>query len=184
MIINKQRATIVGAVLILSLVAVVFYANRQRMVKNRELLKQELEFNKRKLDLELSRLIQKTNLVEDLQQQIEALTNSAGRENDEKNQLLNQLLESTILTDADWSEFKKIFGQVHRGFFARLHQSYHDLTEGETRLMTLVKLNLSAKEIGNMLGISADSVNKSRYRLRKKLSIEGEVNLEEFIAKV
>ncbi len=88
------------------------------------------------------------------------------------------------MTDDEWNDFKKKFEFVHRGFFARLRHKYADLTEGEMRLMALLKLNLSSKEIANMLGISADSVIKSRYRLRKKIGIDSEQPLEEFVTSV
>jgi DNA-binding CsgD family transcriptional regulator len=40
------------------------------------------------------------------------------------------------------------------------------------RLIALLKMNLSSKEIADILGISADGIKKARYRLRKKMNLE------------
>jgi len=45
-------------------------------------------------------------------------------------------------------------------------------------------MNLSTKEIAPLLNISVRGVEISRYRLRKKLAIESEVNLVAYIMEV
>lgn len=181
---NMQRATTVGALMVIVIIGLAFYAHRQRSQRKRISMQQELELNKKELQYYTEKLLQKTNLVEELNQQLDNIKVIGGIGVDKKTELLMQLIDSTILTDDEWSDFKKIFEQVHRGFFIRIRQRYTDLTEGEIRLIALLKLNLSSKEIGNMLGISVESVIKSRYRLRKKIGIEAESNLEEFIVTV
>ncbi|HEY8938181.1 MAG TPA: hypothetical protein VIM65_23325, partial [Cyclobacteriaceae bacterium] len=52
------------------------------------------------------------------------------------------------------------------------------------RLSALIKLNLSIKEMASMLGISPESVKKSRYRLKRKLGLTENDVLEEFIEKL
>lgn len=61
-----------------------------------------------------------------------------------------------------------VFEQVFPHFFLELNKKYPDLTAAEVRLAALDKLNLADKVRGTMLGISADSVKKTRYWLRKK----------------
>ncbi|MEJ7684517.1 MAG: hypothetical protein WKG06_43050 [Segetibacter sp.] len=65
-----------------------------------------------------------------------------------------------------------------------MREKFPDLSPAELRLLILTKLNLSAREMANMLGISIDAIRKSRYRLRKKLNLEEESNLEELIQQV
>jgi DNA-binding CsgD family transcriptional regulator len=52
------------------------------------------------------------------------------------------------------------------------------------RLLILTKLNLSSREMAHMLGISADAIRKSRYRLRKKLNLEEENGIEVLIQEI
>ncbi|MEZ4827610.1 MAG: LuxR C-terminal-related transcriptional regulator [Bacteroidia bacterium] len=48
-------------------------------------------------------------------------------------------------------------------------------------MITLMKMNLSTKEIATILNITPESVNKARYRLRKKLNLDTDQNLQQFI---
>jgi len=52
----------------------------------------------------------------------------------------------------------------------------------ENRLAALTRLNLTTKQIASMLGISVDSVHKSRQRLRQRFQVNGETNLEEVVS--
>ncbi|SNR17474.1 tetratricopeptide repeat protein [Tenacibaculum jejuense] len=81
-----------------------------------------------------------------------------------------------------WKEFKATFEQVNQNFYSKLKESYPDLTPSELKLCSLLKLNLSTKDISNLMGISYDSVKMGRYRVRKKLKLSREVNLVGFIS--
>ena len=49
------------------------------------------------------------------------------------------------------------------------------------KLSAYLRMNLSTKEIANLLNISIRGVEISRYRLRKKLKLDRSLNLQEFI---
>jgi DNA-binding CsgD family transcriptional regulator len=49
-------------------------------------------------------------------------------------------------------------------------------------MAALTRLNLTSRQIASMLGISVDSVHKTRQRLRQRLHIPAEINLEETVA--
>ncbi|MEK7256792.1 MAG: transcriptional regulator, partial [Bacteroidota bacterium] len=93
----------------------------------------------------------------------------------------SNFFEQHILTDADWASFKAYFEKAHPGFLQRLRSKHPSLTDAEERLFLFVKLNLTTKEIAAMLGISTPSVKKTRNRLRKKLELGEEVELEEYV---
>ncbi len=83
------------------------------------------------------------------------------------------LLDSVILTDADWQRFRLVFEQVHPGFFEDLRRTHPELTPADVRLVALSKLGIPTAEMAGMLGVSAESIRKGRYRLRRKLEPEG-----------
>ena len=88
-----------------------------------------------------------------------------------------QLNNLVILTEDDWKVFKDLFTEVWPDFFHQLHLKYPYMSQAEIRLLALWKLKLSSREMANMIGISLDSLRKSRYRLRKKypgLLLDGE----------
>ncbi len=87
-----------------------------------------------------------------------------------------KLHQSVIMTEDDWTSFKQLFEQVWPGFFAQTNKKYDGLSLAEERVLTLSKLNLESKDMAKMLGISIDSLRKSRYRLRKKYPLLMEDN--------
>ncbi|MBI5915884.1 MAG: hypothetical protein HY842_10940 [Bacteroidetes bacterium] len=180
--IARQRtwlAAITGAVLLLG--AAVWF-QRKRLKINAKLLEtektlakterlralEEIQFFQRELDDYTQLLIEKNQAIEALKAGLEtaALSENAASE---KEDLQAQLMQATILTEADWRNFRQKFERVHGGFFEKMGQEVPDATEAEQRLAVLTKLELSNPEIAAMLGISPESVSKTRYRLRKKL---------------
>jgi DNA-binding CsgD family transcriptional regulator len=60
-------------------------------------------------------------------------------------------------------------------------RSYPEVSNNDLRLMSLLKMNLSSKEIANILNISVEGVKKARYRLRKKLNLNTEESQQELV---
>lgn len=92
-----------------------------------------------------------------------------------------QLRKMNLLTADDWKRFYDLFEQSFPNFQARLKSHFPSLSPAEIRLFILLKLKLDNTEIAETLGISIDSVYKSRYRLRKKLGFTNEKDWENFI---
>lgn len=139
-----------------------------------------IESKKEQLDLFTRRLFEKSELIEQLSNEVEILKRKPAADQ-EQVQKFSKVLHSTILTDEDWEQFKKTFEGVYPNFFASLRYRFPDITAAELRLAALIKMNLSLKEAANTLGISAESVKKSRYRLKKKIALGEEDSLEDFI---
>ncbi len=165
----------------------------ERAQKEKELLELEKKRAEEKLQhaeellaAYLDTIREKTGLIEDMDAELHRLKESST--SDANLQALagnmEKLLSATILTDNDWQHFRGLFEQVHPRFLSRLMAKLPALSPAEIRLIILTKLNLSSREMANMLGISTDAIRKSRYRLRKKLSLDGETALEEAIGDV
>ncbi|MEM6380985.1 MAG: helix-turn-helix transcriptional regulator, partial [Bacteroidota bacterium] len=67
-------------------------------------------------------------------------------------------------------------------FYRHLKEKFPKLTQGDLKLCALIKLNFSSKDVAKLMGISVESVHTTRYRLRKKLGLQREDNLTEYIA--
>lgn len=92
-----------------------------------------------------------------------------------------ELLEQKILTDEDWAQFQTRFKAIYPGFFVRIKESHIPLTEAETRILVLMRLELSGKDMANILGISPQSVRVCKMRLKKKLPSEKYETVEDFL---
>ena len=89
---------------------------------------------------------------------------------------------SKSINNNEWAELMSYFGQIHPNFFSTLKQIVNDkLSSSEMRLCMLLRLNLSSKEIADILHITPDSVRIARYRLRKKLPLESKDDLQDYL---
>lgn len=93
-----------------------------------------------------------------------------------------ELRNLKILTTEDWRTFRTLFEQRFPMFFVNLNSRFPKLSPAETRLLLLIKLGFDTHEISNVLGISTTSVYRSRSRLRKRLGLTEDDDLEKFIA--
>lgn len=91
------------------------------------------------------------------------------------------LVDSNISTEQDWQVFEKNFNQVHEEFIKKLLINHPNLTPSDVKLAAYLRMNLSTKEIAHLLNITNRSVELKRYRLRKKMNLETEINLGEFM---
>lgn len=90
-------------------------------------------------------------------------------------------IEKNIKTDGDWQSFQIHFDKVHGDFTSRFKHQFPSLSPQEMKLSAYLRLNLSTKEIANLLNITVRGVEIARYRLRKKLALDRNQNLAEFI---
>lgn len=130
----------------------------------------------------ITSLTEKNTLIEEFQEKIEQLKiMPQSNERLESIETLEKLKQVTIITEDDWLQFKSLFEKVYRGFFTKLKEKYPDVTPAEMRLMALVKLNISTKQMAGMLGVSPDSIRKTGYRFLKKIDTGGEADLSEIV---
>ena len=91
------------------------------------------------------------------------------------------MLDRELTRDQEWTDFNAHFESINATFYNRIKQEYPDISPNDLKLCALIKLNLSIKEMSAILNISPNSVKTARYRLRKKLRLNTEDNLTEFI---
>lgn len=78
-------------------------------------------------------------------------------------------------------EIQQGIERINEDFLFKLKSNWPDLSEGELNLASLIVLGLSAKEISGILNIESKSVNMKRYRLKKRLGLETDEDLQEFL---
>lgn len=95
-----------------------------------------------------------------------------------------KLLENSLTTEDEWNEFKLKFRELNPEFHKNLFALQPHLTKSEIRLLTLIKVGYSQKEIAKILSIEPDSVRKARSRVRKKLNLIEGTDLNKMIFKL
>ncbi len=84
----------------------------------------------------------------------------------------------------NWKEYEVHFEKVHPAFIPNLIKNYPELTDNETELCTYMKLNMTTDEIIALTHKTKDALKKSKQRLKKKLRLDEERSLYEFINEV
>ncbi|MEE3225912.1 MAG: sigma factor-like helix-turn-helix DNA-binding protein, partial [Bacteroidota bacterium] len=98
---------------------------------------------------------------------------------------LSKDLNTHFQEEIEWEQFMGLFDEIHPDFTQKLNQAaLQKLSATELRLCLLLRLDLSSKEIASVLRITPDSVRVARYRLRKKLPLEREDELVNFMLKL
>lgn len=92
--------------------------------------------------------------------------------------LLSQLKSKSILTQDDWTQYQDLFKEVYPTFFPLLLASYPNLSQAELRYLCLIKLQLTNNEMALLLGVSSNSMRVTKHRLRNKLKIESQEELQ------
>lgn len=141
----------------------------------------EVEAQSKALTAQTLHVIDKNQMLEEIQERLKKILEEDPKEQKKKIRNLIKQIDFNFSEDTDWDDFKFSFEKVHQDFFKKLNQTTHELTPGELKLASLMRMNLSSKEIASTLGISPESLRISRYRLRKKLNLEKGESLQQFL---
>jgi DNA-binding CsgD family transcriptional regulator len=151
-------------------------AQKEIMTLKNQQLQQDIEARNRELAISTMSMIKKNTTLNKLKSQLIKTRDSA----ESITPALN-IIESALKNDEDWEFFEQAFNNADKKFFKRIKEKHPSLTPNDLRLCVYLRLNLSSKEIAPLLNISARSVEIKRYRLRKKLDLERDVNLSEYV---
>lgn len=171
----------------LALFGLSIFGYRQRIKKNHiahekqeEIYKQEIEHKKKELTSQTLHLVQKNTFIQELKENLESLKNSPEKFRVEFRRIV-MLLKKQNASDKDWEVFKSYFSEVHNDFDQKLKTLYSDISEKEIRLAAFLRMNLTTKEIAATLNVLPDSILKSKYRLKKKLNLDKDIDLTTFL---
>jgi len=149
---------------------------RQAELKHALLVK-DLDMKKQELASGMLQIASKNEFLIGLKDDIEQRI----REVDPEVKRIIKSIQNEISSEEEWDAFITSFRDVHPSYMRKLTSVSEGLSKSETKLACLLKMNLSSKEIANMLNISSEGIKKARYRLRKKLGLETDTDLHEYL---
>lgn len=145
-------------------------------------LAQQVEMNSRHLANSSLNLVKKNEFLNRIKTSLNNLKEeSEGSFPTDKINRVIKMINTHTSKDKDLQLFDESFERVHSSFFNRLLQAYPDLAPQDLKLAAYLKMNLSTKEIAPLLQISPRGVEIKRYRLRKRLKLNNDQNLIEFM---
>lgn len=145
----------------------------------REKLEKEIKQKQKELARTTLNVAKKNELILELKDMLALNKNALS--NKPRYRSLNKKLDKAIDGEEDWKHFEVNFKELHGDFFENLLRQYPKLTPKDLKLCAYLKMNLSTKEIAPLMGITVRGVEIHRYRLRKKLDMASEQNVNNFL---
>ena len=148
-----------------------------------------LELEKRAVENELEKknreLISKTNFIIQRNDYLKSLKKKIEKSDEVTADILRLKKELTMVISSEksYQDFDNLFVEVYPEFYKSLSQ-ITKLSKTDLRLASYIKMNHNNDEIAQISGISIRSVESQRYRLSKKLKLDGGQDLNSFILSV
>lgn len=134
-----------------------------------EKLKLEVNNKNKELASTTMNLIDKNQLLTGLKNDLKIIIDHQGKGSIKSLRDMIKKIDRSISHDDDFTK--------------RLRDTYDNLTPQEVKLSNYLRMNLSSKEIAQLMNITTRGVEIARYRLRKKLGLSREDNLTDFIGR-
>lgn len=140
----------------------------------------EIEHKNKELITTTMHVVNKNKVLSDIKKMVKKEMES---DSVSKNNLQKVIYEinSNINLDKDWNDFKMHFEAINSKFFNQLQTQYPQLTQNDLKLCAYMRMNLSSKEIAQIMNITLSAINKSRNRLRKKMNLDSNINFTQYM---
>jgi DNA-binding CsgD family transcriptional regulator len=152
----------------------------ERIRHNNEQLQREVQLKSKLLANRAMALAQKNKLLLQMKDLAQAKPASESASSEMRSRIIRMVDQHTDHED-EWKVFESNFDEVHEQFTERLLEAHPNLTAGDKRLASFIRMDLSSKEIAPLLRISVRSVENKRHRLRKKMRLESGQRLNEYL---
>lgn len=147
---------------------------QRRLEGEKKILRLELDKKQAQLSAHTLHMIHSKNGMEEIERHLETIDGEGKRK-------IKNVISINKVQEKDWDNFNTYFSDVHAHFFDILKSHHPDLSQGETRLSALIRMNLANHEIATLLNIESKSVKMARYRLKKKLDLDENQDLNSYI---
>jgi DNA-binding response OmpR family regulator/DNA-binding CsgD family transcriptional regulator len=94
---------------------------------------------------------------------------------------VSQKISRNLAQEDYWDDFLRKFNRIDPNFMQSMTAKFADLSPAELRMAALIRFGVGAKNAALLLNISEDGIKKSRYRLRKRLELASDDNLDIYL---
>ncbi|WP_233265981.1 helix-turn-helix transcriptional regulator [Formosa sp. L2A11] len=144
-----------------------------------ESLQREIKLKSKQLANNAMALVKKNETLQEIKKDL--MVNKEGFNSHYSFKKLLKKLDNSIVLKDEWEVFENNFSQVHDEFFETLKAKHSKLTPKDLKICAYIKMNLSSKEIAPLMNISSRGVETHRYRLKKKLDLENDISVADYL---
>jgi tetratricopeptide (TPR) repeat protein len=147
-----------------------------------EKLKTEVEFKNKQVTEFALQIQEQNNLLLLLKKNINVIKNNTKENNIlEEVQKTQMMINDTITLNNEKVQLNSEVEDFQKTFLYKLKSSFQNLNEKEVQIATLLRLNFNTKQIATQIGIAEHSIHNYRYSIRKKMNLEKEENLVDYL---
>jgi len=190
--IQQQRQYYLMIILFIVLIIFVFASinfrlKKKNLLQKRKLiaaentnLKNSLEFRNRELTSNALTLARNSEFIISISEKLRMLIPDANEKLKKNIMEIIAALNSQSNTK-NWEEFETRFEKVHDSFYTKLRDICPSLSPTEIKICALLRLNLNTKDIATLTSRSVRTIENTRQSIRKKLSLETDTNLVNYL---
>ncbi|HAS40484.1 MAG TPA: hypothetical protein DCS93_08395 [Microscillaceae bacterium] len=153
---------------------------RLKQEENKRLLL-NLDYKNRELATTTMLIQQKNEVLQNIQSDLVDFENQLPKKWSKSIYQIQKTIQTNTNLEEDWERLQLHFNEVHPDFFNKLQTNFCTLSQNDLRLCAYIKINLSNKEIARLLNVEFRSIQMAKYRLKKKLDLSKDDDLNEFI---
>lgn len=162
------------------------YAKRMKQILEAQQEKEKLLLKKIEAsELEIKALVADNNMRLLFKRLLlEQLKEDSGCQPKEIQNYAKQLMmriQLQIATESRLTSLQKKRSEINVGFHSKIVRLYPNMTKTEREVCSLLRLNLSLKEIASIRNATIGSVKTIRHRIRRKLDVPSGEELEHFV---
>jgi len=153
---------------------------KELLLKEKAILEQEVENQKKQLTMNALNMVRQGELVQSV---ITGLNNIFPYTSPEGRLLLNSLISqlNNKTNEHLQEEFEICFEKVHTDFYTNLTRCIPDISIREKRLCAFLRMNMTTKEIAAITFQTPNAIDVAKFRLRKKTGSENDEGFMRFI---
>ncbi len=156
----------------------------EKTEEERRNVEMELEFTKKELTNFACYMQSKNELIEKIKVMIRESYKDAKPEVKTQLKTINAFISQYQNKEENAGPLIEEIERINAEFIVRLTTIHPDLSKNEKQLASFLRIDFSTKEIALLIGSTPKTVNMARYRLRKKLGLETDEGLSEYMKKM
>jgi len=185
---NRNKIIWIGFLIILLLITLVILQRVNALHKKKQaelvLKQQKIEFELREKELELR--IKHDSLLYKLQQRIEMTLRfkklqQGGTSPRKQEEFIELIIKQVVLAENEWQYYIDESNLLYNNEITDLQDKYTELTQADIFVVILTALGISISDSCILLNMSKETMYTRRKRIKKRLKIDADTDLEEWI---
>jgi len=138
----------------------------------------------KELTTRMMQSVEKDNLLNEIHNRLTQIIEKP-KENIQANVLKTvRLIEQNNSNNTSWDDLLQHFDFLNKEFIEKLQKLSPEITQSEIKVCALIRQNLPSEKIASILNISKESLRVSKYRIKKKLNLDSDTKLADFLLKL